>query len=70
MNATLTWRVSDVELPDAPVAVTVIDQRPVVSWSGALNVPSSATGSSIGVGADGGGALGVLVGGVPSGGPS
>ena len=29
----------------APVAVTMIDQRPVVSWSGVLNVPSSATGT-------------------------
>ncbi len=34
--------------------MTTIDQRPVVSWSGVLKVPSSATGTSTGAGAGGG----------------
>ena len=54
LKATVTWWVGDVVLPDAPVAVTTIDQRPVVSWSGVLNVPSSATGTSTAAGAGGG----------------
>ena len=39
----MTLRVSEVVLPSSLEAVTVSDQRPVVSSYGALNVPSSAT---------------------------
>jgi len=43
LYSTVTLRVSEVVLPSSLEAVTVSDQRPVVSSYGVLNVPSSAT---------------------------
>ena len=47
----------------------MIDHFPDVSWSGVVNVPSSATGTVTGAGAGGGDAPGAAAG-APSAGPS
>ena len=68
LNATVTFRVSEVDLPSALVAVTVIAHFPVVSSSGVLNEPSSAGLTVTGLGA-GGGAGVAFVDALPSAGP-
>src|SRR5688500_3205929 len=62
----MTSRVRDAVLPLAPAAVTVIDQLPVVSWSGVVNAPSTSTATSTGAGFGGG--LAPAPTGAPSGG--
>src|SRR5689334_13094306 len=57
-NATVTLRVSAAVLPSALLAVTVSAQRPAVSSSGALNAPSSPTGTLASAGVAGGAGVG------------